>query len=157
MVRPMAVGAGCFWARATSRRKESTPEAAALASTFAARGGSSMPTSMTWEGPARTRACGLRARLCGFLHGSPAWTGQKNGAEDRTREGEQEKQGRRVCKETESAFADTRHSNHTTTCGPTGVAVAPATIEVAHVRVTCDACHTVTAEVCGRRDLPQHR
>jgi hypothetical protein len=28
-----------------------------------------------------------------------------------------------------------------------------ATIEAAHIRVTCDACG-VTAEVCGRRDLP---
>ncbi len=28
-----------------------------------------------------------------------------------------------------------------------------ATIEAAHIRVTCDGCG-VTAEVCGRRDLP---
>ncbi len=27
------------------------------------------------------------------------------------------------------------------------------TIEAAHIRVTCDSCG-VTAEVCGRRDLP---
>ena len=27
-------------------------------------------------------------------------------------------------------------------------------IEAAHIRVTCDACRTATAEVCGKRDLP---
>lgn len=27
-------------------------------------------------------------------------------------------------------------------------------IEAAHVRVTCDACRTASAEVCGKRDLP---
>jgi hypothetical protein len=29
-----------------------------------------------------------------------------------------------------------------------------AVIEAAHLRVTCDACRTATAEVCGKRDLP---
>ena len=27
-------------------------------------------------------------------------------------------------------------------------------LEAAHLRVTCDACRTATAEVCGKRDLP---
>jgi hypothetical protein len=27
-------------------------------------------------------------------------------------------------------------------------------VEAAHLRVTCDACRTATAEVCGKRDLP---
>ena len=27
-------------------------------------------------------------------------------------------------------------------------------LEAAHVRVTCDACRTESAEVCGKRDLP---
>ena len=27
-------------------------------------------------------------------------------------------------------------------------------IEAAHIRVACDACHTATAEVCRKRDLP---
>jgi hypothetical protein len=27
-------------------------------------------------------------------------------------------------------------------------------IEAAHLRVTCDACRTASAEVCGKRDLP---
>jgi hypothetical protein len=27
-------------------------------------------------------------------------------------------------------------------------------LEAAHVRVTCDACSTASAEVCGKRDLP---
>jgi hypothetical protein len=29
-----------------------------------------------------------------------------------------------------------------------------ATLEAAHVRVTCDACRRTSAEVCGKRDLP---
>lgn len=27
-------------------------------------------------------------------------------------------------------------------------------VEAAHVRVVCDACRGVSAEVCGKRDLP---
>jgi hypothetical protein len=32
--------------------------------------------------------------------------------------------------------------------------VALQTVEAAHLRVTCDACCTATAEACGKRDLP---
>jgi hypothetical protein len=28
------------------------------------------------------------------------------------------------------------------------------TLSAAHIRVTCDACRTANAEVCGKRDLP---
>jgi hypothetical protein len=28
------------------------------------------------------------------------------------------------------------------------------TLSAAHIRVTCDACRSVDAEVCGKRDLP---
>jgi hypothetical protein len=32
--------------------------------------------------------------------------------------------------------------------------VALQLVEASHVRVVCDSCRTVTAEVCGKRDLP---